>query len=278
MTTLPTALPTAARAAVLALALLAAACSHSPRTPADNAPWDGLTPAEVLLIGEQHDAPDHQRLQREAAAALASHGRLAALVMEMAEAGRSTSRLPRGASEADVREALAWNDAAWPWASYGPVAMEAVRAGVPVLGGNLPRAQMREAMRDTAWDARVPPAVLRRQIAAMEEGHCGLLPASQWPGMARIQIARDASLAQTAAGARRPGQTVLLVAGAGHVRRDLGIPLHWEHDLRAKVVIAQARQEGPPLPAAAADRIVQTPAVPPKDHCAGLRQHSGTAR
>lgn len=278
MTAPPIPMPTTARAAVLALALLAAACSHSPPRPADIAPWDGMPPAEVLLLGEQHDAPDHQRLQREAAAALASRGRLAALVMEMAEAGRSTSRLPRDASETDVREALAWNDAAWPWANYGPVAMEAVRAGVPVLGGNLPRAQMRETMRDTAWDARVPPAVLRQQIAAMEEGHCGLLPASQWPGMARIQIARDARLAQAAAGARRPGQTVLLVAGAGHVRRDLGIPLHWDDGLRAKVVIAQARQEGQPLPAAAADRIVQTPAVPPKDHCADLRQRSGPAR
>ena len=31
-------------------------------------------PADVLLLGEQHDAPDHQRLQREAVAWLASRG------------------------------------------------------------------------------------------------------------------------------------------------------------------------------------------------------------
>ena len=31
-------------------------------------------PADVLLLGEQHDAPDHQRLQRETVAWLASRG------------------------------------------------------------------------------------------------------------------------------------------------------------------------------------------------------------
>ena len=56
-----------------------------------------LLPADVLLLGEQHDAPDHQRLQRETVAWLASRGQLAALVMEMAERGHSTQGLPRDA-------------------------------------------------------------------------------------------------------------------------------------------------------------------------------------
>ncbi|AVT04283.1 ChaN family lipoprotein, partial [Paracidovorax avenae] len=179
----------AGRAASLALLALVAACASPapPSPPAGDAPWQALLPTEILLLGEQHDAPDHQRLEREAVASLAGRGQLAALVMEMAEAGHGTAGLPRDATESAVRAALAWNDAAWPWTHYGPVVMEAVRAGVPVLGGNLPRARMRGAMQDAAWDARVPAPVLRRQVEAMEAGHCGLLPASQLPGMARIQ-------------------------------------------------------------------------------------------
>ena len=41
---------------------------------------------------------------------------------------------------------LAWDDAGWPWAAYGPAVMAAVRAGVPVLGANRPRSRMREDM------------------------------------------------------------------------------------------------------------------------------------
>ena len=55
---------------------------------------------------------------------------VAALVVEMAERGRRTTGLPRDASEAQVREALDWREAvnagAWPWATYGPLVMEAV--------------------------------------------------------------------------------------------------------------------------------------------------------
>lgn len=281
---LPPLLPRLCAATVLSALMVAAGCSNAPpadtrsppppATPAADAaaPWAALLPPPVLLLGEQHDAPDHQRLQREAVAALGARGALSAVVLEMAEAGHGTQGLPRDAGETAVRAALAWNDAAWPWERYGPVVMEAVRAGVPVLGGNLPRARMRDAMRDPAWDARVSPDVLRRQIAAMDAGHCGLLPSSQWPGMARIQIARDASLARTAADARRPGQAVLLIAGAEHVRRDLGIPLHWDGSVRSRVAIARARSTTEPLPEGAADTVLPTPALPPTDRCAALRK------
>ena len=38
-------------------------------------------PADVLLLGEQHDAPDHQRLQRDTVQWLAERGRLAVVVL-----------------------------------------------------------------------------------------------------------------------------------------------------------------------------------------------------
>ena len=156
-----------------------------------------LADAQLLLLGEQHDADEHQALQAATVKHLAQTGQLAALVLEMAERGHHTSQLPTDATEAQARQALAWNEAGWPWARYGAVVMAAVRAGVPVWGGNQPRAEMRAAMADAALDDTLTPAALVRQRESIRAGHCDLLPASQLVPMARIQMARDRAMAQT---------------------------------------------------------------------------------
>lgn len=186
-----------------------------------------LLPSDAILFGEAHDAPAHQAMEAAAVQWLAAQGRLAAVVVEMAEAGTSTAKLPAQAQAANVRAALAWDERLWPWESYGAVVLAAVRAGVPVLGGNLPRAAMAAARSDAALDLALPEAARAAQLDALREGHCGLLPEEMLPGMVRIQIARDQSMARTvAAAARGPGQTVLLIAGGGHVLRSRGVPMH----------------------------------------------------
>ena len=271
-------------AAALSLALLGAAgcATPAPLGAAAQARLATLLPADVLLLGEQHDAPAHQQLQRQTVQWLAARGALAALALEMAEQGRSTAGLPRDASEADVQHALAWRDAGWPWKTYRLVVMAAVRAGVPVLGANLPTARQREAMRDAALDARLPPAALAEQQQRMRDGHCGLLPESQIGPMTRVQIARDIAMADTVRAARQPGRTVLLVAGNGHVHRALGVPLHLPPDLTTKVLSAQSGQaqaaidsevtDTLPAHTSGADLLWPTPPVPPRDYCAELRR------
>lgn len=271
-------------AAALSLALLGAAgCATPAPLGADGqARLATLLPADALLLGEQHDAPAHQQLQRQAVQWLAARGELAALALEMAEQGRSTAGLPRDASEADVQHALAWRDAGWPWKTYRLVVMAAVRAGVPVLGANLPAARQREAMRDAALDARLPPAALAEQQQRVRDGHCGLLPESQIGPMTRVQIARDIAMADTVRAARQPGRTVLLVAGNGHVHRALGVPLHLPPDLTTKVLSAQSGQaqaaidsevtDTLPAHTSGADLLWPTPPVPPRDYCAELRR------
>ena len=248
--------------------LLFGGCAHRPPVHAD---LQGLLPTPLLLLGEQHDASDHQWLQRQTLRQLVERGQAAALVLEMAERGQRTTGLPPDADELRVRAALGWanevNAGHWPWATYGPLVMDAVRAGVPVLGGNLPRSQMRTAMMETGLDATLAPAALQAQRENIREGHCGLLPESQVGPMTRIQIARDRAMAQTAQEAMRPGQTVLLVAGHQHVRRDIGVPAHLPGQALV-VVVAQADERR--AEAGSADRVWQTPPVPPRDHCAEL--------
>ena len=63
----------------LALAVIAAGCASVLEASAPP-PWperlQTLLPADVVLFGEQHDAPDHQRLQRDAVEWLWPEGNL----------------------------------------------------------------------------------------------------------------------------------------------------------------------------------------------------------
>lgn len=260
------------------LALLAAAtaallaCANVARLPPG---WpstlETLLPTDVLLLGEQHDAPEHQAMQRAAVQWLAERGVLASVVMEMAPAGGSTAPLAASANQAQVRAALQWDERLWPWKSYSAVVMAAVRAGVPVLGGNLPRAAMAAARQDAALDQALPEAARAAQLDAVREGHCGLLPEEMLPGMVRIQIARDQSMARTVVAAPRPpGQTVLLIAGSGHVLRSRGVPVHLPHNLSSKVALALTGKAQAAIELEA-DLASATAPVPVRDNCAPLR-------
>jgi uncharacterized iron-regulated protein len=261
---------------------LLGACAHSPTTH----PWPAhlwsLGALDVLLLGEQHDAPDHQHLHTTAITTLGP-GRLAAVVLEMADAGRNTRALPVHAQAAQVQAALAWVDAAWPWANYGPAVMAAVAQGIPVLGGNLPRSRHSDVMRDATWDRRVPPAVAHALQSAVREGHCQLLPEPHIQPMTRIQIARDATLADTVMSSLEHTRTVLVLCGSQHAHRQQGIPAHLPPHLRVYSVHLQATAAASttPLqtPATHQDRPFDltwpTPAVPVQDHCARLRSPGG---
>ncbi|WP_240979993.1 ChaN family lipoprotein [Ramlibacter agri] len=208
------------------------------------APLPDLGGAGAVLLGEQHDAPGQPALQRQWVDDLAHRGKLGTLVLEMADRGASTAGLPASAGEEQVRAALHWSDQAWPWDRYRPAIMAAVRAGVPVVGANLPRAEMQQAMRDTSLDRLLPGPALKAQQQAVRLGHCELLPESQIAPMTRIQIARDLSMARTITDAAAPGKVVVLVAGAGHVQPDVGVPLHLASELGARPVVLPGEPTG----------------------------------
>ncbi len=234
---------------MLLLGLLLAACASPPQ-----APDMVVSETAILLLGEQHDEPDHHRLEREMVSALAGRGVLAALALEMAASGASTDGLPAQAGEDDVRRALAWDSEGWPWADYAPAVMAAVAAGVPVVGANLKRQQLRTVMADATLDGLLPGPAIKAQQQAIREGHCGLLPESQIGPMTRVQIARDRSMAATLARLVVPGKTVLLIAGGEHTDPEVGIPLHLPPGLASK-----SARLPPPL-------------TPRRDYCDDMRR------
>jgi uncharacterized iron-regulated protein len=231
-----------------------------------------LLPTDVLVLGEQHDSAEHHRIEQETVEALTARGQLAALALEMAEDGDSTARLPSNATEAQVRAALAWQDKGWPWEDYAPAVMSAVRAGVPVIGANLPRSHMKDAMADVSLDVQLTDAARAQQQEAVRSGHCDLLPAAQIVPMTRIQIARDRSMAQVIVKARQTGKTVLLITGSGHAQRQLGVPQHMPSDVSVVSVQMLASASAPRRAPPEYDSIWQTAPLPEKDYCASLRK------
>ncbi len=270
-------------ACALALAVWVSGCAGRPEAPIIEPPvgstagqtaarLEAVLPADVILLGEQHDVPAHHEIKQQVVALLAARGVLAAVALEMADSGVSTASLKPSATEQQVRNALKWSDKAWPWADYGPAIMTAVRAEVPVVGANLPREQMRSSMSDSQLDAKLSGPALKAQQQGIRIGHCNLLPESQIAPMTRIQISRDITMAHTVHQAAVAGKTVLLLAGNGHVDRQLGVPQHLPIDLKVRAIHLRAGDARPDEKADAFDAVWQTPAVPPVDYCAQFKK------
>ncbi|MBV7550246.1 ChaN family lipoprotein [Pseudomonas sp. PDM26] len=246
-----------------------------------------LTPQELVerlavtprvLVGEQHDNPDHHALQLWLLRELAAQRPQGSLLMEMlnpdqqarVDAAQAATRA--GQPPADAFTALAWQ-ANWDWSVYGALVTYALRQPYPLLAANLDRAQIMQIYRQRPVLTGAASTTQQVQATLLEdirESHCGLLPEAQMPAMLAVQQQRDRHMAERLMEAPLPA---LLLAGAFHVRKDLGVPLHLK-DLgagegNAVLILAEA---GKTVTAESADFVWYTAAQPEEDHCAQLRR------
>jgi uncharacterized iron-regulated protein len=237
-----------------------------------------LAVAPRVLVGEQHDNPDHHALQLWLLRELAAQRAQGSLLMEMlnpdqqarVDAAQTATRA--GQPPAAPFKALAWQ-ANWDWSVYGALVTYALRQPYPLLSANLDRAQImqiykqRPVLEGSASTTKQVQATLLDDI---RDSHCGLLPQAQMPAMLAVQQQRDRRMAERLMAAPTPA---LLLAGAFHVRKDLGVPLHLE-DLgagegNAVLILAEV---GKTVSAESADYVWYTAAQPELDHCAKLRR------
>lgn len=203
------------------------------------------TGAAFVLLGEKHDNPDHHRLQAWMIEAMSRSGRRPAVAMEMLSVDQAPA-LARylGNAHADAAglgAAVGWQAQGWPdWAIYEPIAEAALRARLPIVVADLAKAAQRSIGRDglgslpgdatarlqlmTDYDPHQAASLARE----LRESHCGHVPEGALQGMAAVQRARDAHMAAAMidAAARPDVDGAVLIAGAGHVRRDRGVPWH----------------------------------------------------
>lgn len=261
-----------------------AACAQP--TPARAAWRSRLQGSTVALLGEVHDNPEHHRLRRQVLQHALQAGWRPALVMEQfdvehqADIERSRRERPR---DAEHLIALAGASRGWHWADYEPLVALALAFDLPLLAGNLSRAQASRLVRDGAEAAlgaeatralglhQAPDAAWQAaQEREIDAGHCGALPRNLWPGMARAQFARDAVMAQLLR--QHAARGAVLLAGNGHVRRDIGVP-RWLTTLAPQSLLAVGyveTDEAPPAPGLY-DAVVVTARAERPDPCEAFK-------
>ena len=233
-----------------------------------------LAPAPRVLVGEEHDNPDHHALQLWLLQALEAQRAQGSVLLEMLTPDQQgkvdalRARLSEGKPVADLPAALVWHKG-WDWTQYGPIVQHALAQPYPLLAANLDRAQVRQIYRKRpALSGALSTAAMVQEplLAQIGTSHCGKLPKSKLPAMLAVQQQRDRRMATALQAAPQPS---LLFAGTFHVRRDLGVPLHLADlgDKAASRVLILAEVDRP-VGAAAADYVWYTPAVPERDYCA----------
>jgi uncharacterized iron-regulated protein len=258
--------------------------------------------ADLLLLGEVHDNPDHHLLQARVVRAAIAAGRRPALAFEMLSTEQQPAvdaALARAPGDPDAfAEAVAWEKSGWPpFALYRPIFAAGLEAGLPVVGANLPRTAVKTLVSKgvEALDAPlrerlargepVPPDQLEEMRAEMRESHCNELPEALIDPLVVAQRARDATMAARLAEADA-GRGAILVTGNGHARTDRGVPAFLAEDAPGRAVLSVAFMEVVPErtdPAAYAkefgaatlpfDFAVFTAGTEREDMCAALRAH-----
>jgi uncharacterized iron-regulated protein len=260
-----------------------------------------LAASAYILLGEKHDNPDHHLLQARLIRTLTALGRRPAVVWEMIPESRQPvldrywAKYSRDA--AALGGTLGWDASGWPpWSQYQPIAEAAMAAHLPMYAAGLSKAAVRtlargkpsfefaKRQRALGLDHPVPKEMRRRSLEQLYQGHCELMPREALGPLLNVQRARDAVFAEhmLAAGVN---DGALLIAGTGHARGDLAVPVflaRHQPGVRVTTVAFVEVRDGvldptdyaasfsaPVLPF---DYVWFTPRADNVDHCTKLRQ------
>ena len=203
-----------------------------------------LDAAALVAVGEIHPNPDHHRIQAELVRWVSRGGEAPVVGFEMlvqqqaAALDRLQGEAGVLADGAAVGEAVGWDASGWPpFSIYQPI-FEAIAGAhgrvvavhpdrpdiMAVARGGLAALDAAERS-DLGLDADLPAALRESLDAEIVDSHCGYLPEAMVDPMAAAQRYKDAYMARALRDAPGRGPWVL-VAGAGHTRRDRGVPYY----------------------------------------------------
>ncbi len=237
-----------------------------------------LLPADVVILGEIHDNPDHHRNQAVAVAALKPR----ALVFEMLTPQQALQTPPDRSDAAAMERAYGWQTSGWPdFAMYHPIFAAAPQARI--FGGDLPPGAARRAVSDGAarvfgadaprygLTAPLSPEDQSLREAEQRDAHCNALPENLLAGMVEAQRLRDAALARAVVQAlEETGGPVAVITGSGHARVDRGVPAVLARVVPQVRVLSIGQIEGSAAAEQPFDLWIVTKAVPRDDPCAAF--------
>jgi uncharacterized iron-regulated protein len=229
----------------------------------------------VVLLGEVHDNAAQHALRLRAFASLLASGQRPVLALEQFDRERqgaidaARAQVPK--PDADAVVAAAQGAKGWHWPFYKPFITLALDYDLPIVAANVgateARAVMREGLAAKGFDAAVPPEVLSELAGGIRASHCGMVDEAMARRMALAQVARDQNMAHVLQ--ENAARGVVLLAGNGHVRTDLGAPRWLDAATRARSLAVGVLEEGDED--TAYDRRVYTAPQPRPDPCEGLR-------
>ena len=193
--------------------------------------FDRTANARYVILGEIHDNAEHHRLQRVVLESIAARGRRPVLALEQFDSEYQSeldAARTRGADAEGLADAGRFDRKGWNWPLYKPLVQFALEFGWPLAAANLSRSDARAIVSDPSRSGLPPaePAVEKALASDIGESHCGRMPdAKLLHGMVEAQRARDARMAAVFK------RDTVLIAGAGHARRDRGVPIYLDGDV-----------------------------------------------
>lgn len=238
-----------------------------------------LSGADVIVLGEVHDNPQHHLIQAE----LISELQPRAVVWEMI-----TQELAETLNEDLLRDAAAtaevldWSVSGWPdFDLYAPVFRASSQA--KQFGALVPREGAQAALQvgvaahfgaeaeRFGLDQPLPSAEQAEREADQLANHCNAMPAEMLPMMVDFQRLRDAQLAAVAERAwQLTGGPVVVITGNGHARRDRGLPVYLKNAAPDLKLVSLGQMEQGQI-SGSFDVTYASPAVARPDPCLAFR-------
>jgi uncharacterized iron-regulated protein len=259
---------------LIAMALFASAYNMAARAA------DDLAEHRIVLLGEVHDNAAGHQARYALLKKRIDAGWRPVIAMEQFDRERQAdldAAMARCADAVCVIRAASTDKSGWQWSLYEDVINLAITRHLRIVAANVSRADAR-AVIGKGYGAALDEATINRfglnapppkdieqaQREAVDAGHCGKLPPQMLPGMVHAQIARDVGMAKVL---MDHGDGVVLLAGNGHVRKDIGVP-RW---LKASAddVWSMGFVEATPAPGTY-DDYMDLPSQPRSDPCAGI--------
>ena len=235
----------------------------------------------VLLLGEVHDsAAGHAKRAAWLADDVAAGWR-PVIAMEQFDTDQQAAldAAMRDCADADcVVARVVPAKTGWTWDHYKPLITLALQYGLPIRAANLSRSEASKVIKGGFGAALSPDVIARYQLDALpasllaaqetevRDSHCGALPEAMVPPMANAQIARDVVMAETMRTHASTG--VVLIAGNGHVRKDIAVPFWLRRDGLAPHTVGFLE---PASDASAFDETRRIPVTERPDPCEGFK-------
>jgi uncharacterized iron-regulated protein len=243
-----------------------------------------LLAADVILLGEQHDNPYHHAIQKQVLELLGVQSKLGSVVFEQVNwEQQPVLTALNNCSLGQLATDLEWSASGWPdYKFYEPLFMSATRYRAQLIAGNIAPQNSKaiyqkgysalfsaDEQKKLGLDTELDPDAQSALEQEIFQGHCGMLPQDR---VKTIQRTRDAAMALAWFRQHKHGKTVFIV-GAGHARKDFGIPWYLERlKPGLRIYSIGMNETGAEGKAAVYDQIITTAPAEREDPCVGLKE------